>query len=276
MTEDLSVTTEEIFDDKFLNELKRTIYRESYYEFFKACFPLISGGDALNDNWHIKYICDRLQKELNRIIAKKKREKDIIINVPFRSSKSRIVTIAFPVWSWIIRPETKFICTSFSGSLALEHADIARQLISSEWFQTLFGEDVKMRQDGNQKGFYENTKQGFRKSIGMGGQITGSGADIILCLPKGQNISTEEGELDIADIVENKKQVGVDSYDHNLNTVESQPIKRYDKNPGRRLIKVKTETSEIICTEDHPIWTVNRGYVEAKNLTINDTLLKKD
>lgn len=160
--------------------LKKSIYTQSYYEFFKAFFPLISQGDEYNDNWHIELICNRLQKELQRIKDRRVREKDLIINVPFRSSKSLMVTVAFPVWSWITRPSTKFICTSYSASLALEHADLARTLIGSELFQKLFGDIVKFVEDENQKGFYKIRGGGYRKSIGTGGQITGSGADIII------------------------------------------------------------------------------------------------
>ena len=33
---------------------------------------------------------------------------------------------------------------------------------------------------------------------------------------------------------------------------------------------VTKKGKEIICTEDHEIWTENRGYVLAKNLTTED------
>lgn len=164
----------------FIIELQRSVYRRSYYEFFKAFFPYISGGDQYNDNWHIKYICDRLQEEITRINERKIRRKDLIINVPFRSSKSLMVTVAFPVWCWLSKTTTKFICTSYSSSLALEHAELARTLINTELFQRLFGDSVKLLGDENQKGFYKIHGGGFRKSIGIGGQITGSGADVII------------------------------------------------------------------------------------------------
>lgn len=171
---------EVILNEEFELELERDIYRQSYYEFFKAIFPLISGGDQLNDNWHIKYIANRLQAECDRIKNRRAREKDLLINVPFRSTKSLLVTVAWPVWCWLEAPWMKFICTSFSASLALEHAEKSRNLINSELFQKLYGDKVKFNKDENQKGYFTMKGGGYRKSIGTGGQITGSGADIII------------------------------------------------------------------------------------------------
>lgn len=218
--EEKSSITDEFIQEAFLNpefalELKRSIYTQSYYEFFKAFFPLVSGGDEYNDNWHIEYICDRLQAELKRIQERRVREKDIVINVPFRSAKSLMVTVCFPVWCWIVRPKTKFICVSYSASLALEHADLARTLISSELFQKLFGDKVKFVEDANQKGFYQIKGGGYRKSIGTGGQITGSGADIIICDdPQNPKMSASEVER------ENTKQFYANTLYSRLNQPE--------------------------------------------------------
>lgn len=185
----------EILNEESVLALKRIVFRQSYYEFFKEFFPLVSGGDEYNDNWHIEYICNRLQQEIQRIQDRKVREKDLIINVPFRSAKSLMVTVCFPVWCWLIRPSTKFICTSYSASLALEHAELARTLIGSELFQKLFGETVRFIDDENQKGFYKMRGGGYRKSVGTGGQITGSGADVIIVDdPQNPKMSASEVE----------------------------------------------------------------------------------
>lgn len=254
-------------------DLARSIYKESYYEFFKDAYAQLHPDEVYSDNWHIKFICDRLQQEFERIQKRERRKKDIIINIPFRSAKSMITTIIFPVWCWTINPKTKFICTSYSGDLALEHAGRSRDLINSYWFQTIFGDKIKLKKDANQKGFYETEQGGYRKSVGVGGQITGSGADIIVCLPKGQKITTNLGELDIKDIVENKEKVLILSYNHIKNINEFMPIVRYDKNQGKKLIKITLDSGKnIVCTEEHEIWTENRGYVMAKNILETDTL----
>ena len=167
-------------DEQLEIEIRRDIYKNSYYEFFKDAFLVLNPTDDYSDNWHIKFLCDRLSEETFRIKNKQPREKDIIVNVPFRSAKSLICTVVYPVWSWLIFREMKFICTSYSADLALEHAQLSRNLMESEWFQKHFGDEVILKKDANAKGFYVNENGGFRKSIGMGGAITGSGSDCII------------------------------------------------------------------------------------------------
>lgn len=193
--------------DYLERELEQDIYRQSYFEFYKAAFCQLHPGTEYDDNWHAKYICDILQKEAERIIKKEKRSKDIIINVPFRSSKSMIVTVIFPVWCWIKDPSMKFITVSYSGNLAIEHSSRSRDLINSSWFQRLYGQKVKMKKDTQAKGHYETEATGMRKAVGSGGQITGSGADLIIVDdPQDPAMATSEVE---------RKNVQ-DFYDHTL------------------------------------------------------------
>lgn len=175
-----------VLDEHFDIELQRYIYKKSYYEFFKAAFPILHQGESYNDNWHIKLLCDRLQQEIKRITQKKVRQKDIVINVPFRSAKSLITSVMYLPWVWITYPHIKFIYVSYSENLALEHAQFSKNLIYSNWYQNLFGDCFNFNKGEDSKHFYANTSGGFRKSTGTGGQITGSGADIVI-VDDGQN-----------------------------------------------------------------------------------------
>lgn len=165
---------------EFEKQLIKEIHSKSYYEFFKSAYGVLMPGEHYSDNWHIKYLCDRLQEELVRIRERRVRQKDLIINVPFRSAKSLICTVAFPAWCWTQDQSIKFICVSYSASLALEHAMLSRNIINSNWYQELYGDKVVFEEDQNAAGFYKIKGGGFRKSVGTGGQITGSGGDIII------------------------------------------------------------------------------------------------
>ncbi len=255
-------------------ELERRIYRQSYYEFFKVAFCQLHPGQEYDDNWHIEYICNVLQKEAERIIKKEKREKDIIINVPFRSAKSMICTVIFPVWCWTLDASLKFITVSFSGSLAIEHSSRSLDLINTPWFQRRWGKDVVLKPNTQAKGHYETIATGMRKATGVGGQITGSGADIILCLRGDQKIKTDQGEIEIKKIVEEKLKIKVASFNEKDGSIEYKNIAKHEIREGRRLIKIKTVLGkEIVCTEDHRILTSNRGYIEAGKLSKKDTLI---
>lgn len=175
--------------------LEREVYKKSYYEFYKVAFAQLHPGQEYSDNWHAKYLCDVLQAEAERIIRKEKRTKDIVVNVPFRSSKSMICTVIFPVWCWTLDPSMKFISVSFSGSLAIEHSSRSMDLINSPWFQKLWGRQVELKPGQQAKGHYETTATGMRKAVGTGGQITGSGADILIIDdPQDPQMATSETE----------------------------------------------------------------------------------
>jgi len=174
------VATSLLESGEFEKDLIKQVHSDSYYEFFKQAYTVLLPGEPYSDNWHIKYLCDTLQSELERIRRREIRQQDIIINIPFRSAKSLICTVCFPVWCWTQDQSIKLITTSYAASLALEHALASRSLIMSEWFQNLYGDKVQFTDDQNAAGFYKIKGGGFRKSVGIGGQITGSGADIII------------------------------------------------------------------------------------------------
>ena len=152
----------------------------SFYEFFKQAWHIVEPAIELSSNWHHKYICDALQEEAERIIAKKPKTKDIIINVPFRSTKSLIVTVMFPVWSWIKDPKLRFITSSYSANLSIELATKSRDIIFSEWFKSRWGTIFHIKKDQNLKERYENNHMGMRRATSVGGTVTGQGGDFLI------------------------------------------------------------------------------------------------
>ena len=160
--------------------LNKTLCEMSFYEFFKQAWHIVEPAIELSSNWHHKYICDALQEEAERIIAKKPKTKDIIINVPFRSTKSLIVTVMFPVWSWIRDPKLRFITSSYSANLSIELATKSRDIIFSEWFKSRWGTIFHIKQDQNLKERYENNYMGMRRATSVGGTVTGQGGDFLI------------------------------------------------------------------------------------------------
>jgi predicted phage terminase large subunit-like protein len=160
--------------------LERKIYERSFYEFYKAAFCQLHPGLAYDENWHAKYICDILQKETERVIAKLPREKDLIINVPPRSSKSMIVTVIWPVWSWTKDPTLKFLRCSYSDTIATILSRQSKDLILTNWFQRLYGSKIKLRGDLSGAGHFGNVKTGFMYAFGLDGTVTGVGGDFII------------------------------------------------------------------------------------------------
>jgi phage terminase large subunit-like protein len=168
-------------DKEAKTKLKNTLkYKASFYEFFKASHEVLEPETILEDNWHIKYLCDLLQAETHRIGKKEPKTQDLIINIPPRSFKSRIVSVAWNAWSWTIYPHLKFLTSSYSKEFAIRDSVQTRSLIMSEWYQDLFGDVFELSSDQNVKSNFANNKGGTRFATSVGGSATGGGGDIVI------------------------------------------------------------------------------------------------
>ncbi|MCC8153789.1 MAG: heat-shock protein Hsp70 [Tannerellaceae bacterium] len=152
--------------------------RKSFYYFVKTFWGVIIPEEPVF-NWHIKYLCDELQKLSYYIVNRLPKPYDMIINIPPGATKSTIVTIMFPAWLWTQDATLRIISNSYSGDLTLDHASKSKDIITSPLYRMLFPE-VKIRRDKSANGNYENTKRGARYICSTGGTITGRRAHLIL------------------------------------------------------------------------------------------------
>lgn len=152
------------------DDVLTSICKDSFYEFLKEFWD-IAVGEEFVDNWHIKYLCDELQKVAERVFKNLPKEHDIVINVPPGSTKSTICSQLFPAWVWIRFPSAKFICGSYAHAVALKDSLKTRDIVQSERYQRLFR--IQLREDENTKGLFTNTETGWRLSVGVGGLVTG-------------------------------------------------------------------------------------------------------
>lgn len=176
-------------------ELKKAIFKKSYYEFFKWSFNILEPQTRLEDTFHIKYLCDLLQAEVERIIRREAKGKDIIVNIPPRTSKSKIVSQSFLAWVWIIAPHLKMIAVSYDDKLTLANAQYCKDIIKSAEYQELFGDIFQIRKDIDSKEQFANDKGGVRLSVTTGSNITGFGAELIV-VDDPQNPKSAESEVE--------------------------------------------------------------------------------
>ena len=91
------------------------------------------------------------------------------------------------------------------------------------------------------------------------------------CFVKGTKISTPKGKVNIDEVKIGEK---VLSYNFDSKQVEIKDVKKLFKHPfNGELIKITLENGNTIkCTPNHKIFTLNRGYIEAKDLVETDEL----
>lgn len=130
-------------------------------------------------NWHMQYLCDQLQKVVERVKLRLPKEYDVIINIPPGTSKSTICTQMLPSWAWTIDPSLRILTASYSSSLSTDHAVKSRDIIRSERYRKYFPE-IELKKDQDNKTHYKNTKGGERYATSVGGTVTGFHAHIII------------------------------------------------------------------------------------------------
>lgn len=151
-----------------------------FYLFFKWFWSALEPTTELADNWHVRYLCDEMQKIGARVINREPLEENLIINISPGETKSSISTVFFPVWCWINDPSLRIITASYSKDLANGHSQKSRDLIKSEAFQKIFSDKFTLRKDMDAKSYYGNDKGGQRITASVGSTITGKHAHIII------------------------------------------------------------------------------------------------
>lgn len=190
-----------LLDKELEMQLKRDVFKESYFEFFKWSFSLLFPNEKYEDTFHIKFLCDRYQKEIERIIRREEKEKDIIVNIPPRTSKSLITSVCFLAWIWIKDPTIPMISVSFDEELTLLNAQYCKDIIKSDEYQALFGDLFQIRHDADSKGYFMNDKGGFRLSKTTGANITGH-KGMVIVIDDPSNPKKAESEVHRKDTID--------------------------------------------------------------------------
>lgn len=159
----------------------------SLTEFVKAAWSFVEPA-PLRWNWHLDTICSHLEAVSRGQIRR------LLINIPPRCGKSTLVSVLWPAWEWIERPEGKWLCASHAESLSIRDNRRSRQLIESAWYQANWGDRFQFLSDQNAKQRIENDRGGQRIALGVAGAATGEGGDRLL-IDDPHNIESIESEL---------------------------------------------------------------------------------
>lgn len=146
--------------------------RSDLNSFTAKAFSILEPGRAFEYNWHIGCIAEHLQALWEGEIQ------DLIINEPPRCLKSVEVAQIFPSWGLGHDPSHQFINASYAHSLAERNVMKTRQIIQSDWYRQLFNTSLSV--DMNKKDHFTTDKNGQYKGTGIGGTITGFGADTLI------------------------------------------------------------------------------------------------
>jgi hypothetical protein len=105
--------------------------------------------------------------------------KRLIINMPPRHTKSEFASYLLPAYVMGHRPRTKIIQATHTGELAVRFGRKVRNLMDSTEYKEVFPK-VTLQADSKAAGRWETDKGGEYFAVGVGGAMTGRGADLLV------------------------------------------------------------------------------------------------
>lgn len=180
-------------------QIDKELARRSLKHFVRYMWPVVEPAYPLKWSWYLDAICDHLEAVSRREI------KRLVINLPPRHLKTKLISVLWPAWEWLQRPQTRWMTASYKIELAERDASDARDVMRSERYQALnrqrSGEDAgepvfdfweepepeptwqpifKFADDQNAKTRYVNNHKGHRICTSPGSGGTGDGGDIVV------------------------------------------------------------------------------------------------
>ena len=190
----------------------RPIIKKDFLSFVKYVWPEFIEGS------HHKVI----NKKFNDLASGK--IKRLIINMPPRHTKSEFASYLLPAWMVGLDPRLKIIQATHTADLAIDFGRKTKNLVDQENYKQLF--DTRLMEDSQAAGKWKTEQGGEYFAAGVGGAITGRGADLLI-------IDDPHKEQDI------KKDSK--SFEKAWNWYSSGPRQRLQ--PGGRIVCVMTRWS---------------------------------
>ena len=141
--------------------------RDNFLSFVKLMWPSFIHGK------HHEIMAEAFEKVARGDL------KRLIINMPPRHTKSEFASYLFPAWFLGKYPEKKVIQTAHTAELSVGFGRKVRNLIQNEDFQNVFP-GIELSTDSKAAGRWNTNKRGDYFAIGVGGAVTGKGADILI------------------------------------------------------------------------------------------------
>ena len=140
--------------------------KTDFLSFVKCVWPEFIEGS------HHRHIAEKFNKlatgEINRLI----------VNMPPRHTKSEFASYLLPAWMVGRNPKLKIIQATHTGELAIRFGRKAKHLIDSEEYAKIF--KTTLQEDSKAAGRWETAQGGEYFAAGVGGAITGRGADLLI------------------------------------------------------------------------------------------------
>jgi predicted phage terminase large subunit-like protein len=173
----------------FASQLAGKLACQSRVGFVREAWHVLEPNARYVHNWHIDAICDHLEAVTDGRINR------LLINVPPGSMKSLLVSVFWPAWEWgpCGRRSMRYLATAFNDGPVTRDTRKTRDLILSDWYQSLWPE-VQLTRAGETS--FANSSTGTREGVPFGSLTSQRGDRLIIDDP--HSTETAESEVDRA------------------------------------------------------------------------------
>jgi len=144
----------------------QNLAKNDFLSFVKCVWPEFIEGS------HHRHVAKKFNKLAKGEI------KRLIVNMPPRHTKSEFASYLLPAWMVGRNPKLKIIQATHTGELAIRFGRKAKNLIDSEEYSKIF--KTRLQEDSKAAGRWETAQGGEYFAAGVGGAITGRGADLLI------------------------------------------------------------------------------------------------
>lgn len=205
---------------------------------------------------HLKLIYEALHRVTTGQIRR------LAIFLPPRHGKSESVTVRYAAWRLERDPSTRIILGAYNESQALLYSRKIKRIVSGR---------VPLAPGTRRIDDWETTEAGGLRSVGVGGGVTGRGAN---CLPAGTLVRTDRGDVDISHLVRLHSQYRVLVFDHSAGRYGWRKIIATRESLADELTELETSGGrKVRATSEHRFYVAGKGYVPAKDLHPGDRLI---
>lgn len=140
--------------------------------FIKEAWSILEPVTPLATGWALDAVCEHFEAitygQINRLL----------INVPPGFMKSLVGDVFWPAWEWTMLPHLRYVAFSYAATLTHRDNGRFRDLITSPWYQEIFGHVFTVRKKGEER--VTNNRMGFKFASSVGGVGTGERGDRVL------------------------------------------------------------------------------------------------
>lgn len=155
--------------------------------FVREAWKVLEPSQPYIHGWHIDAICEHLEAVTRGDITR------LLINVPPGTMKSLLVSVLWPAWEWGPKglSAMRYLTTSYTEKYVKRDSRRMRDLVQSEWFQSLWPE-IKLTRAGELS--FANTKTGNREGMAFASLTGGRGDRVIIDDPHSTETAESEAE----------------------------------------------------------------------------------